>query len=71
MQEFAAGGSGPRHFSLNADGSLAAVALQADGRVVIIKRDVKTGKFEKYLAFADIEGELTAAIFREEYPTYY
>ncbi|KAI1460274.1 putative isomerase YbhE [Annulohypoxylon moriforme] len=71
VQEFPAGGAGPRHFSINADGNLVAVALQADGRVVLIKRDVETGKFEDYVAYADIEGELTAAIFREEYPTFY
>ncbi|KAI2470968.1 putative isomerase YbhE [Annulohypoxylon bovei var. microspora] len=71
VQEFPAGGSGPRHFSINADGTIVAVALQADGRVVLIKRNVKTGKFEDYLAYADIEGELTAVIFREEYPTAY
>ncbi|KAI0900194.1 putative isomerase YbhE [Annulohypoxylon nitens] len=71
VQEFPAGGSGPRHFSISADGTLLASALQADGRVVLIKRDVETGKLEDYVAYADIEGELTAAIFREEYPTFY
>lgn len=69
MQEFAAGGRVPRHFSINADGNLAAVSLQGDGRVVVIDRDVETGLFKDYVAYADIEGEVTAAIFREDYHT--
>ncbi|KAI1481912.1 hypothetical protein K445DRAFT_320833 [Daldinia sp. EC12] len=69
VQEFAAGGRVPRHFSINADGNLVAVALQGDGRVVILDRDVKTGLFKDYIAYADIEGEVTAAIFREDYHT--
>ncbi|KAI1759706.1 putative isomerase YbhE [Hypoxylon sp. FL1150] len=71
VQEFPAGGSGPRHFSINADGNLLAVALQADGRVVIIDRDVETGELKDYLAYTNVEGELTTAIFREDYHTYY
>ncbi|KAI1775086.1 putative isomerase YbhE [Hypoxylon cercidicola] len=67
VQEFPAGGSGPRHFSINADGSLLAVSLQADGRVVIIDRDVETGLLKDYVAYTNIEGEVTAAIFREDY----
>ncbi|XXG98277.1 hypothetical protein Hte_004600 [Hypoxylon texense] len=69
VQEFPAGGSGPRHFSINADGDLLAVALQADGRVVIIDRDVETGELKDYVAYTNIEGEVTAAIFREDYHT--
>ncbi|OTA59186.1 putative isomerase YbhE [Hypoxylon sp. EC38] len=69
VQEFAAGGRVPRHFSINADGNLVAVALQGDGRVVLIDRDVKTGLFKDYVAYADIEGEVTAAIFYEDYHT--
>ncbi|KAI1386637.1 putative isomerase YbhE [Hypoxylon trugodes] len=70
VQEFAAGGSGPRHFAINADGDLVAVSLQADGRVVLIERDVKTGKFTDYVAHGYVEGEVTAAIFREDYHTF-
>ncbi|KAI1134431.1 putative isomerase YbhE [Hypoxylon sp. FL0543] len=69
VQEFAAGGRVPRHFSINADGDLVAVALQGDSRVVLINRDVKTGLFKNYVAYADIEGEVTAAIFYEDYHT--
>ncbi|KAI1081582.1 putative isomerase YbhE [Whalleya microplaca] len=67
VQEFAAGGSGPRQFSINASGNLVAVALQADGRVVIIDRDVETGLLKDYLAYVDIEGEVTTVIFYEDY----
>ncbi|OTB06489.1 hypothetical protein M426DRAFT_20939 [Hypoxylon sp. CI-4A] len=69
LQEFPAGGSGPRHFSINADGNLVAVALQADGRVVLIERDVETGLLKDFVAYKDIEGELTAVIFSEDYHT--
>ncbi|KAH9908647.1 putative isomerase YbhE [Xylariomycetidae sp. FL2044] len=67
IQEFPAGGSGPRQFSINGDGDLVAVGLQADGRVVVIERDVETGLLVDYLAWADIPGEVTAAIFYEDY----
>ncbi|KAI1638102.1 YkgB protein [Biscogniauxia mediterranea] len=66
LQEFPAGGQGPRQFSINAAGNLIAVGLQADGRVVIIERDVKTGLLKDFLAHANIEGEITAAIFYED-----
>ncbi|KAH9993662.1 putative isomerase YbhE [Xylariaceae sp. FL0662B] len=69
VQEFAAGGSGPRHFSINADGNLVAVALQADGRVVIIERDVETGLLKDYVAHLDIGGEVVAVIFYDDYHT--
>ncbi|KAI2602223.1 putative isomerase YbhE [Hypoxylon sp. NC1633] len=69
VQEFAAGGRVPRHFSFNGDGDLLAVALQGDGRVVIIERDVGTGLLKDYVASADVEGEVNAAIFREDYHT--
>ncbi|KAI1335828.1 putative isomerase YbhE [Xylariaceae sp. FL0016] len=67
IQEFPAGGSGPRQFSMNADGSLVAVGLQADGRVVVISRDVETGMLKDIIAHANIEGEVTAAIFYDDY----
>ncbi|KAI0017491.1 Lactonase, 7-bladed beta-propeller-domain-containing protein [Xylariomycetidae sp. FL0641] len=67
VQEFPAGGAGPRQFAVNADGDLLAVGLQADGRVVLIGRDVETGMLTNFVAYADIEGEVTAAIFHEDY----
>jgi 6-phosphogluconolactonase (cycloisomerase 2 family) len=63
VQEFAAGGMNPRHFSFNEDGSLVATALQADGRVVIIQRDVETGELGDYVGHVSIEGEVNCVIW--------
>jgi 6-phosphogluconolactonase (cycloisomerase 2 family) len=60
-----AGGSFPRQFSVNKNGTLAAVGLQDDGRVVIIKRDVEGGKFGKFVAEIDIPGQITSVIWDE------
>ncbi|GAW18608.1 hypothetical protein ANO14919_080860 [Xylariales sp. No.14919] len=67
LQEFAAGGSGPRHFSINGDGNRIAVGLQGDGRVAIIERDVRTGLLKDFVATADVAGEVNAVIFYEDY----
>lgn len=50
-----AGGSYPRHFSVNKKGDLVAVGLQNSGRVVIYERCVKTGMVRDK-PVADIEG---------------
>ena len=50
-----AGGSFPRHFTMNKEGSLVAVALQNSGRVVIYERCVTTGEMN-HTAAADFEG---------------
>ncbi|KAM0281767.1 hypothetical protein ACHAQH_003349 [Verticillium albo-atrum] len=65
LQKFPAGGLIPRHFSVSADGSLVAVALQQDGRVVILRRDVETGQLKEMIASVRLEGEVTAVIFSE------
>jgi len=39
----AAGGSGPRQFSFNKNGSMVAVGLQNDGEVAILRRNAETG----------------------------
>jgi 6-phosphogluconolactonase (cycloisomerase 2 family) len=58
VQVASAGGRNPRGFNLNKDGSLVASALQDDNRVVIIERDVQTGKLGKILASATVgQGE--------------
>jgi hypothetical protein len=44
---------------------LIAVALQSDSRVVIIERDAKTGIMGDFIAYAELEGEVTAVIFYE------
>ncbi|KAH7029825.1 Lactonase, 7-bladed beta-propeller-domain-containing protein [Microdochium trichocladiopsis] len=49
-----AGGLNPRGFSLNKAGTLVASALQNDNRVVVYKRDVKTGKLGAVVASATV-----------------
>ncbi|ROT38754.1 3-carboxy-cis,cis-mucoante lactonizing enzyme, partial [Sodiomyces alkalinus F11] len=63
LQKFPAGGLIPRHFSYNQAGTLVAVALQQDGRVVTIQRDVVTGQLKNIIASARLGGEVTAVIF--------
>jgi 6-phosphogluconolactonase (cycloisomerase 2 family) len=65
LQKFPAGGLIPRHFALNKAGTLVAVALQQDGRVVIIERDIVTGQMRDIVASVRLEGEVTAVIFSE------
>ncbi|KAI0431623.1 Lactonase, 7-bladed beta-propeller-domain-containing protein [Xylaria sp. FL1042] len=67
LQEFAAGGAGPRHFSINGDGDRIAVGLQGDGRVTIIERDVHTGLLKDFVATANVAGEVNTVIFYEDY----
>lgn len=54
VQTAPAGGRNPRGFSLNKAGTLLASALQDDNRVVVIERDVKTGKLGKIVASATV-----------------
>ncbi|KAI1431888.1 putative isomerase YbhE [Xylaria sp. CBS 124048] len=63
IQEFPAGGSCPRHFSINSDGDLVAVGLQGDGRVVFIRRDVETGLLEDFVGFVDVMGGVSTVMF--------
>ena len=49
----AAGGSFPRHFSLNAAGDRVAVAVQTNGWVGVFERDVRTGEMGRLLAVRD------------------
>lgn len=64
-QKAAAGGRGPRQFAFNKEGSLVAVALQADSRVAILSRNVKTGDIGGVVAAATVAGGVTAVIFDE------
>lgn len=66
VQQFPAGGSFPRQFSINGDGSLVAVGLQNDGRVVVIGRDVETGLLTDFVASAVVGGQPTSVIFAAE-----
>ena len=61
----AAGGKFPRQFSLNKAGTLAAVGMQRDSRVVIVERDVSTGKFGDFVASVNVAGEVTSVIWDE------
>ncbi|KAG7131857.1 6-phosphogluconolactonase like protein [Verticillium longisporum] len=65
LQKFPAGGLIPRHFSMNGNGSLVAVAVQQDGRVVILRRSVETGQLKEIIASIKLEGEVTAVIFAD------
>lgn len=66
VQQFPAGGSIPRQFSISADGSLVAVGLQNDGRIVVIGRDVETGLLTDFVAAVDVGGQPTSVIFAAE-----
>ncbi|KAI5778398.1 extracellular aldonolactonase, partial [Geopyxis carbonaria] len=44
VQAAAAGGGGPRHFAFNRVGDRVAVGLQTEGEVVVLERDVETGR---------------------------
>ncbi|PSK56633.1 hypothetical protein B9Z65_6257 [Elsinoe australis] len=61
-----AGGSFPRQFSLNAEGTLAAVGLQNDGTVVIVERDVETSTFGDFVAEINLgDVGVTAVVWDE------
>ena len=50
---------------MSKDGTLAAVGLQQSARVVIIERNVTDGTFGKFVAEADVPGEVTSVIWDE------
>lgn len=50
---------------MNKNGTLAAVGLQLDSRVVIIERDVEKGTFGKFVAEIDVPGQITSVIWDE------
>ncbi|KAF4547983.1 Lactonase-like protein 1 [Elsinoe fawcettii] len=62
----AAGGRVPRQFSLNAEGTLAAVGLQSDGTVVIVERDVETGVLGIIVASIDLGAEGVNTVIWDE-----
>jgi 6-phosphogluconolactonase (cycloisomerase 2 family) len=59
------GGSYPRQFSINKNGTLAAVGLQEDARVVIVSRNVTTGLYGDFVASIDLPGEITSVVWDE------
>jgi 6-phosphogluconolactonase (cycloisomerase 2 family) len=60
----ASGGLVPRHFSINKAGTLAAVVLQNDGRVVIIERNTD-GTYGKFVAHIAVEGPVSSVVWDE------
>ncbi|KAI4120957.1 MAG: hypothetical protein LQ338_006652 [Usnochroma carphineum] len=61
-----AGGSFPRHFSLNKKGNLVAVGLQNSGRVVIYDRCTESGRIgDKVLADIEGLGAVTSIVWDE------
>lgn len=65
LQVVPAGGRVPRHFVINKRGNQVAVALQADGRVVLIDRDIKTGLLGKFVASVEGLGTVSHVIYKE------
>lgn len=59
-QLVAAGGSFPRTFTLNWDGSMVAVALQQSSHVVLLQRDPKSGDIGTPIANTQLPGQLTS-----------
>ncbi|TVY14708.1 putative 6-phosphogluconolactonase [Lachnellula arida] len=62
-QMYPAGGSFPRSMSLNGGGDLLAVALQQSSRVVIFRRDLKSGNITEIAGSVAVSGELTDVIW--------
>lgn len=65
IQEFPAGGMVPRHFSYSNDGSMVAVVLSRDQRVMIIDRDVGTGLLTKFRAWVHVDKEPSFVLWKQ------
>ncbi|CAN8099159.1 unnamed protein product [Discula destructiva] len=65
IQEFPAGGLVPRQFSYSNDGSMVAVVLSRDQRVMIIERDVETGLLTRFKAWVHVEGEPSFVLWKQ------
>ncbi|KAF1983870.1 putative isomerase YbhE [Aulographum hederae CBS 113979] len=68
LQLSPAGGLMPRHFSINQAGDRIAVGLQKSSRVVILERDVSTGKLGVAAADVPVSGEVTCVVWDESVP---
>ena len=64
-QLWPAGGSFPRHFSMNLAGDLVAVGLQMSSRVVILSRNITTGLLGNAVAESDVDGQVTCVRWLE------
>lgn len=54
VQTAPAGGMNPRGININKAGTLVASALQDDNRVVLIERNVETGKLGDFVSWATV-----------------
>lgn len=50
---------------MNKAGTLLAVGQQNDARVVLVRRDPKTGKLGGFAGYANVAGQITSVIFNE------
>jgi 6-phosphogluconolactonase (cycloisomerase 2 family) len=60
----ASGGTVPRQFSLNKAGTLAAVGLEGDGRVVVVKRN-SDGTYGEFVAHIAVPGQVSSVVWHE------
>jgi hypothetical protein len=60
-----AGGFFPRQFSVNDEGTLAAVGLQYGASVVIVERK-PDGTFGDFVAEIEVDGEITSVVWDED-----
>lgn len=63
LQEVAAGGRYPQQFSINKAGDMVAVGFVEDNRVTVIERDLNSGMLGKFIAYADVPGNVSAVVF--------
>jgi hypothetical protein len=71
LQAFPAGGISPRQFSINANGTMVAVALNIDNRLTVIARDVASGMMTGILGYLNLDigcqpGMVTSAVWDED-----
>lgn len=62
-----AGGIFPRHFSVNRKGDLVAVANQHTTGVVVISRDVVSGRLGSFVAHLPVADEVSSVVWGEEF----
>lgn len=65
LQLVPAGGSFPRSMAINKAGNLAVVGLQLSERLVVLERDVATGKFRGVVASIHQAGNVTSIVWDE------
>lgn len=61
-----AGGTYPRHYSMDATGRLVAIGSQYDKKVVIMERDPASGLIGRTVAELKVNGNVTCVVFDEQ-----